>query len=225
MEYFRKNWWVSALTIFLYFGFIVLVWYLISSFLVDKESIREIVSGYGIFSPLIFILIQITQNVVAPIAHQPLLMAGGFIFDPITGFFLNWIGTIIGTFLIVLITKKFGRPLVNKMVSEKIINKYDYFVKKISPFGLFLIYAIPFFPDDEITYLVGLSAMPLKSIVPAIIFGKIGGATNSFIGNDPISGTFISTIIGGTVLVIGSIIYLKKEIIDFLRKMFGRIKI
>ena len=217
MEFFKRNWWVSALTIIIYFGFIILVWYFISSFLVDKESIRDIVSNYGIFSPLIFILIQITQNIVAPIAHQPLLMAGGFIFNPITGFFLNWIGTIIGTFLIVLISKKFGRPLVNKMVSEKIISKYDSFVKKISPFGLFLIYAIPFFPDDEITYLVGLSAMPLRSIVLAIISGKIGGATNSFIGNDPVSGTFISIIIGGAVLILGSIIYLRKKIIDFLR--------
>jgi len=125
MEFFKRNWWVSALTIIIYFGFIILVWYFISSFLVDKESIRDIVSNYGIFSPLIFILIQITQNIVAPIAHQPLLMAGGFIFNPITGFFLNWIGTIIGTFLIVLISKKFGRPLVNKMVSDKIISKYN----------------------------------------------------------------------------------------------------
>lgn len=200
-----------------YFVLIALIWWGIASFLVDKESVREIVAGYGIFSPLVFVLIQIIQNVVAPIAHQPLLMAGGFIFDPITGFFLNWIGTVIGTFLIFLIGKRFGRPLVDKMVSKKAIERYDSIVKKLGPFGLFLIYAIPFFPDDEITYLVAISGIPIKSIIPAIILGKIGGATNSFIGDDPINGSLVSIIIGSIVLVLGSLFYLREKYLPFLR--------
>ena len=134
---------VSALLIVLYIVLVLVVWYYVSTFLVDKVAVRDLVSGYGIFAPLVFILIQIGQNIIAPVAHYPILLAGGFIFGPILGFFYNWVGTSLGTVLIILLTRKYGRPIVNKMVSQKFIDKYDHIIQKLSPFGLFLIYALP----------------------------------------------------------------------------------
>jgi len=204
-----------------YISFVILVWYYISSFLVDKEAVRNIVSSYGIFAPLIFIIIQITQNIVAPIAHYPILLAGGFIFGPVPGFFYNWIGTTIGTFIIILLTKKYGRPLVEKMVNKKFISKYDGIIKKLSPFGLFIIYFLPGFPDDEITYLIGLSNMPIRSIFIAILLGKTGGATLSFIGNDPINGALPVIVINIVVLLIGVLFYFRRNIL----KLFNHHKL
>jgi len=220
MELLKKEWGKSALIILAYIAFVVIVWYFISSLLGDKETIREIIKGYGLFAPIIFIIIQITQNIIAPISHYPLLIAGGYIFGPINGFLLNWIGTTIGTFLIIILAKKFGRPLVNKMVSKKAIDKYDHIVKKISPFGLFLIYALPIFPDDEISYLIGISAMPLKSMIFPIVLGKIGGATNAFIGDSPATGFLASAIIGIIILIIGTLYYQRKNIIKIIKKHY-----
>ena len=200
----------SALLVLLYIVFMFAVWFYISTFLVDKEAIRNIVSGYGIFAPLVFILIQIGQNIIAPIAHYPILLAGGFVFGPVLGFLYNWIGTSIGTILIILLARKFGRPLVNKMVSQKFITKYDHVIKKLSPFGLFLIYALPIFPDDEITYLVGVSSMPVKSIIFAILLGKIPGAALSFTG-DEIAGISATIFVQILVLVIGALFYLGRR--------------
>ena len=212
MEHKKNNKIISALVVFLYIIFVLAVWYYVSTFLVDKEAIRGLVSGYGIFAPLVFILIQIGQNIIAPIAHYPILLAGGFIFGPILGFFYNWIGTSIGTILVILLARKFGRPIVNKMVSQKFIDKYDHIIQKLSPFGLFLIYALPVFPDDEISYLIGVSAMPLKSIVFAILLGKIPGSALSFMGDNIVKGFLPTTIIQVAVLAIGTLFYFRKNI-------------
>ncbi len=212
MEEIKKNKVMSALILILYILFVILLWYYVSTLLINKEAVRSIVNRYELVAPLIFILIQIAQNVIAPIAHYPILLAGGFIFGPIIGFFYNWIGTTIGTILIILLAKKFGRPLVNRMVSKKFIDKYDHVIQMLSPFGLFLIYALPIFPDDEISYLIGVSAMPVRSIVYAIIMGKIPGASLSFMGDEAINGMLPSSIIQIAVLIVGIVFYFRKNI-------------
>jgi len=217
MNKLSKNKIKGILYIVAYVLFVILVWHYISSFLVDKEAVRNIVSGYGLFSPLIFILIQITQNIIAPIAHYPILLAGGFIFGPVLGFFYNWVGTTIGTCLIILLVKKFGQPLVEKMVNRRFIDKYNEIIKKLSPFGLFIIYFLPGFPDDEISYLVALSSMPTKEILIAIILGKMGGATLSFVGDDLANGTLPIVIINAVMLLAGVIFYFRKNIIKTLK--------
>ena len=216
MKYLSKNRIKGIIFVLAYILFVIVVWYYVSSFLVDKEAVRNIVTSYGSLSPIVFILIQIIQNIVAPIAHYPILLAGGFIFGPILGFFYNWIGTTIGTFLIIFLVKKFGRPLVEKMVSKKFIDKYDSIVKKLTPFGLFIIYFLPGFPDDEISYLVALSSLPTKSILIAIILGKTGGASLSFIGDSLANGTAPMLIINVVILLIGVLFYFWKNIIKAL---------
>lgn len=214
----NKNRIISTLLIILYVVFIFVIWYYVSTFLVDKEHVRELVFGYGIFAPIIFMLIQVGQNVIAPIAHYPILLAGGFVFGPILGFVYNWLGTSVGTILVILLTRKFGRPLVNKMVSHKFIEKYDHFIQKLSPFGLFLIYALPVFPDDEISYLIGVSAMPIKSIIFAVVLGKIPGASLSFMGDKIIGGMSTTAIIQVAVLIVGTILYFRKNIKNLFMK-------
>ncbi|MFA6073176.1 MAG: VTT domain-containing protein [Candidatus Woesearchaeota archaeon] len=214
----------GIVSIVIYLLFILIVWYFISSFLVDKDAVRKIVTNFGVIAPLIFILIQIIQNVVAPIAHYPVLLAGGLIFGPIWGFIYNWIGTVIGSILIILLTKKFGRPLVKRMVSQKFIDKYDYLISKLNPYVLFLVYFLPLFPDDEITYIVGLSSMPARHIFFAIILGKTGGASLSIIGDDPVNGLIPTLIVNTIILLFGTICYFWRDILEFVKNKIFRKK-
>lgn len=222
MRYLTKNRIKGAFFVLLYLLFVIIVWHFVSSVLVDKEAVRRVVSNYGFLSPVVFMLIQITQNVIAPIAHYPILLAGGFIFGPVLGFFYNWIGTTIGTCLIILLVKKFGRPLVEKMVSRRFIEKYDSIVKKLTPFGLFIIYFLPGFPDDEISYLVALSSMPSRDIFIAIVLGKTGGATLSFVGNSLADGAVPMLIINVVILIIGTVFYFRKNIIKTLDRAMSK---
>jgi len=51
-----------------------------SQFFSNQEAIRDFVSQFGFFSPLVFIGLQILQVVLTPLSHYSVSLAGGFIF-------------------------------------------------------------------------------------------------------------------------------------------------
>jgi uncharacterized membrane protein YdjX (TVP38/TMEM64 family) len=208
----------ALLFIFGYFVLVVIIWHFLSSYVIDKETLRNFINGYGIFGPVVFILVTATIIVFVPISNYPVFMASGLIFGPWLGFFLNWVSIIVSTAVILLITKKFGRPLVNRLVSKKTLKRYDGFAEKYGAFGLFVACVLPLFPDDELTYFAGLSSLTNRKILLAVIFGRIPAAAFSFIGNEVINGAIISVIIRLAVLIVGAAIYFRKSIFLFFQK-------
>ena len=99
-----------------------------SSFFGSQEAIRDFVNQFGIFSPLVFILIQVLQVVVTPFSHYAVSIAGGFIFGTWQGFIYNWIGRVIGTAIAFYLARFFGRKIIKHVVkpcqSLKILNYY-----------------------------------------------------------------------------------------------------
>lgn len=147
------------------------------------DNIKEIVGRYTLLAPLIFIGIQILQVVLTPINHYVVGVAGGVLFGAWFGGLYNWIGRVIGHFIAFMLARTFGRRLVKKAVGERLLSKYDKIWERNGGFYLFLIYFLPVFPDDEISYITGVSKMRTKVFLIAAIFGHLGGAFGlSFIG-------------------------------------------
>ncbi|MGE0109492.1 MAG: TVP38/TMEM64 family protein [Bdellovibrionales bacterium] len=142
---------------------------------------REWIGRVGVFGPFVFILMQILQVVITPISHYSLGFVGGYLYGPYVGGLLNYIGRLIGHILAYIIARCYGRHLIEKYVDKKTIQKYDHIIVGegkglLQTFVLFLIYFLPLFPDDEISYMVGASRMPKKRFLIANIFGQLGGS-------------------------------------------------
>ena len=146
-----------------------------SSFFSSQEQIREFIEPYGVLAPLMFILIQILQVVLTPISHYTIGLAGGFIFGTWYGFILNWTGRVIGTLIAFYLGRNFGRNIVKNVVKPKTLRKYDRLFEK-GKLILFLMYFLPLFPDDELSYLAGFSSMKAKVFIPIMLLGHIGGS-------------------------------------------------
>lgn len=147
---------------------------------------------FSIFAPLAFILLQAIQVVIFPISHYTVGAIGGFLFGFFWGGILNYIGRIIGHSCAFFISKKYGRWLMEKYVDPKIVDRYDQIFSgdekqkgiTVQSLVLFMIYFLPLFPDDEISYIVGASKMPYRIFLIANIFGHLGGSFSlSLIGN------------------------------------------
>ncbi|MCG2809477.1 MAG: VTT domain-containing protein [Candidatus Portnoybacteria bacterium] len=152
-------------------------------FFSSQDSIREFVNQFGIFAPIIFILIQILQVIITPFSHYTVSIAGGFIFGTWLGFLYNLIGRVIGTAIAFYLGRIFGRKIIKYMVKPETIEKYDYYFDK-GKLLLFLAYFLPLFPDDEISYLAGFSAISPKIFLPLMAVGHIGGSLSlSYLGN------------------------------------------
>ena len=179
-----------------------------SSFFSNQERIRDFVESYGIFAPIVFVIIQILQVVLTPISHYVVGLAGGFIFGTWYGFILNYIGRVIGTLIAFYLGRNFGRRIIKHLVKQENVAKYDKLFEK-GRLILFLMYFLPIFPDDEISYLAGFSSMKARVFIPIILLGHIGGSLGlAFLGSglsysSPLFIIFsLITLIAGVLFVI-----------------------
>ena len=179
-----------------------------SSFFSNQERIRDFVESYGIFAPIVFVIIQILEVVLTPISHYVVGLAGGFIFGTWYGFILNYIGRVIGTLIAFYLGRNFGRRIIKHLVKQENVAKYDKLFEK-GRLILFLMYFLPIFPDDEISYLAGFSSMKARVFIPIILLGHIGGSLGlAFLGSglsysSPLFIIFsLITLIAGVLFVI-----------------------
>lgn len=213
----------SILILLAYASLMWLAWYFLASYVADKEIIRNIISRFGLLSPLIFIFLQFVGVVFLPIYNMPIHLAGGFIFGPYQGWLLNYISTVLSLFFIVWLVKRFGRSLAERLIPQKTLQKYDNFSERVGGLGLFLVYVLPFFPDDELTYLAAASSIPKKQIIVAILLGTIPKAAFSFIGDNPTKGVIPFVIIRVVVAILGVTYFLRVRHIGKIKKMFDRL--
>lgn len=144
-------------------------------FFSSQDSIRNFVGQFGIFAPLVFILLQILQVVLTPLSHYTVSIAGGFIFGTWLGFIYNLIGRIIGTAIAFYLGRIFGRKIIKHMVKSETIQKYDHYFDR-GKLLLFLAYFLPLFPDDEASYLAGFSSIRPRVFLPLMALGHVSGS-------------------------------------------------
>jgi uncharacterized membrane protein YdjX (TVP38/TMEM64 family) len=179
-----------------------------SSFFSSQEQIREFIEPYGILAPITFITLQILQVVITPISHYAVGLAGGFIFGTWYGFILNYTGRVIGTLIAFYLGRKFGRKIIKRVVKPDTLDKYDNLFDR-GKLILFLMYFLPLFPDDELSYLAGFSSMKARTFIPIMLLGHIGGSLGlAFLGSglsysNPFFIIFsVITLIAGVLFVI-----------------------
>ncbi len=150
----------------------------------SREALQEYLAGYGVWAPLMFFLLQTAQVIAAPIPGNVTALAGGAMFGFWQAFWISTAATVVGSALAFGLAKLFGRPLVVRLVGEATVTKYvDSFAKK-STFLLAAMFLIPFFPDDALCLVAGLTAirwLPFLAIVivtrpPGLIVSTLVGS-------------------------------------------------
>lgn len=140
----------------------------------SMETFRNFFESFGIWTALIFVLIQIIQVVVPILPGAIGCIAGIAIFGPWFGFLYNYIGICIGSILAFLLSKRYGTTFVKSVISEKAYDKYIGWTHKDKRFDLMFAAAIffPVAPDDLLCYIAGLTKMRFKKFTSIILLGK-----------------------------------------------------
>lgn len=138
------------------------------------ETMQQFVNRFGMIGALIFVLIQIVQVVFPIIPGGISCLAGVLLFGAIPGFFYNYIGICVGSCIAFGIARSLGRPVLYKMFSEKMIEKYLTWTEQKGRFLKLFALAIflPVAPDDFLCYLAGTTNMTWKQFVAVIFLGK-----------------------------------------------------
>lgn len=193
----------------------------------NLERLKEFILNFGVFSPLIFIILIILQVLIAPMPGQAAGFASGYLFGTILGTIYSMIGLIIGSYIAFSLSRKFGRPFVEKVVDKKTLNKFDKLCLNKGIFTLFLIYLLPALPDDAICYIAGLTKIRIKHLMIISTIGRFPGfLVLNLVGDGVASYNPKFSILLFTILMIISIfVYLYRNGIENLMvKMTNSIK-
>jgi uncharacterized membrane protein YdjX (TVP38/TMEM64 family) len=145
------------------------------NFLHDPHQLKAMLTSFGPYSPLIFIIIQMTQVVALPIPGGPVEFLGGYLFGAKAGFIYSMIGLTLGSWLAFSIARIFEKWLVEKFVSPKTLKKFDYLIGHQGALISFFLFLIPGFPKDAFCYILGLTPMHLGIFLIISTVGRVPG--------------------------------------------------
>ena len=133
-----------------------------------------------------FILLQVIQVVAAPIPGEATGVLGGYLYGPGVGVVLSTIGLTLGSFLAFSLSRYFGRPLTEKFVDAKTMERFDYLLHHKGAFLVFLLFLIPGFPKDYLCYILGLGHLTTLEFLTIATTGRLLGTMLLTLG-----GTFL----------------------------------
>ena len=191
----------------------------LTALLSNHDRVVEFVERMGFFAPLIYILLQIAQIILAPIPGQVVGGVGGFVFGW-WGILWTLIGSTIGYLIMIVISRKFGRSLIEKIFKKSAMDKFDFIFGENAAIILFLVFLLPGLPDDMVGYMAGLTDIPIKKLIVLMTLGHIPTIiiTNYIgmgLGESNLAPVIIVSVL--VVVVFGLALFKKDSIIKFLK--------
>lgn len=188
----------------------------------EPAKLKDIVMSYGKYSVVAFIIIQVVQVVVFFIPGEIIQIAGGYIYGAFLGSIVSIIGIIIGNIIAYGVSRCFGRPFVNRIISNKNLR----FFQKILDLGsinlvVFILYLIPGIPKDILAYICGISKIKFKNFIACSLLGRLPAVVlSAYFGAKIYSGNkiiIISIILVAVLLFIVGILKGEKILIKFFK--------
>ena len=149
----------------------------------DKKFLKETVRSWGWMAPIVFIAIQALQVIISPIPGEITGPVGGALFGTWLGLFYSTIGLTIGTLFCFWVGRKWGEPLVRPWLSEHHWNRMNFILEAEGAIICFIVYLVPGFPKDIVSYLFGISPVPFWIFAITSTIARIPGTwVSSYFG-------------------------------------------
>lgn len=159
--------------------FLFLCWWLWSTgffqVIHSPEGIREYIQHFAPYSHLVFFLLQLISVIVAPIPSNLTTVAGGLLFGCWSAFLITTTAVILGSALVFQLSRNLGQPFAQRFVSGKLWERYGDIIRKKRDVFLFLAFLFPFFPDDLLCIMAGLTEVPFRRFLLLVILGRPWG--------------------------------------------------
>jgi uncharacterized membrane protein YdjX (TVP38/TMEM64 family) len=171
-----KSRWIWLLIGIVLIGVLVIIWNNpIGALFRDPERLSVLLQSWGRWAPLVTISLHVLQVLTAPIPGTAIDAVNGLLFGPWLGTLYSMTGLMIGSTLVMGLTRRFGRPMMERFVDPSSIKRINRLVERGGSLVIFLIFLFPFLPDDAVCFLAGLTTIPLLELVLLALAGRIPG--------------------------------------------------
>ena len=190
----------------------------------SMDNFRAYIHSTGHWGPVMFILFQILQIVVAPIPGEVVQVAGGYIYGVTLGSLYTTIGLVLGSAIAFYFTRFIGRNFIARLLQKKDY-KWMSFIhdeQKFSAF-LFILFVIPGLPKDMLVFVAALTSMSSLRFFTILLVGRLPWIiASAAVGSTIHMQQYSIAIIISVIAVIGFVLgYIYK---DKLMNLFSKVE-
>lgn len=134
------------------------------------DRLTEIIRGAGSWSMLVYVLIQVLQVVILPLPAAVCYIPGSLIWGGWISTLLASAGVIIGSLIAYAIGRFFGKKAVEWVAGKEAVEKYAGVIGNKGKVIFLLMQILPFFPDDILCMVAGLTCMNFWFFLAVMVF-------------------------------------------------------
>lgn len=139
----------------------------------DKESLAEYLQKYGVWMPIVYVVLQFLQVVILPIPSVLSTAVGVVLFGVNKTILYSVLGIVLGSFTAFWIGRRFGSRAVEWLIGKESLKKWQTKLKGKDNFVLSIMFLLPMFPDDVLCFVAGLSSMSIRYFSVLIILSRV----------------------------------------------------
>ena len=139
------------------------------------DGLRAYIDRFAPYSHLAFFLVQLLSVILAPIPSNITAAAGGLLFGTWPAFLLTFGAVAAGSLLTFSLARALGRDFAGRLVSRKLSEKYQDILRTKAPIFLTLAFLFPFFPDDMLCILAGLTDLSFRRFAVIVLLTRPWG--------------------------------------------------
>lgn len=137
------------------------------------QGFREYISSFGNYAVVLFIIIQFLQVVVLPIPSFITVGAGVLLFGAFNGSIFSCIGIIFGSIVAFAVGRIFGVKVAKWLVGKDSLQKGLNIIKGKDKLVLTFMFLFPFFPDDILCFVAGITNISSSYFIIMIFIVRI----------------------------------------------------
>lgn len=176
----------------------------------SSQALRAYIDRSAPYSHLLFFLVQFLSVVLAPIPSNLTAAAGGMLFGTWMAFLLTFAAVFSGSLVVFQLARLLGRNFADRIVSRRLSEKYQDIIRSRTSVFLILAFLFPYFPDDVLCILAGLTDLPFRRFALIVLFTRpwgllfasaLGGSSLSV----PLWGLILIGLLGVAVFLLGMV--------------------
>lgn len=140
-----------------------------------RQGLESYIDRCAPWSYLAFFAVQVASVVIAPIPSNLTAAAGAILFGLWPAFLLTWGAVLLGSVVVFALARVLGQDFVAGVVSRKISERYLEVIRRKRDVFLLLAFLLPFFPDDMLCILSGLTDIPFRRFALLVLLARPWG--------------------------------------------------
>lgn len=173
----------------------------------SPEGLQEYIQRFAPYSHAVFFLLQLISVILAPIPSNLTTVAGGLLFGAGTAFLLTTLAVVLGSVIVFQLSRSIGQPFAQQFISTGTWERYGEVIRRKRNVFLFLAFLFPFFPDDLLCIMAGLTDISFRRFFILVLLGRpwgllVAAAVGGSVVTIPLWGMALLGVGGGALFLL-----------------------